>query len=305
LTIGSKKNNQSNCGGQAVLPDFQYLFIQPIKIINLMTKPLPQETIQKVREEVLAGKTKYRVAEELGIGKTTVYAHTVDIPGDNRGKPLSKEIIERIREEVLKGKSKYQIAKEMGLSFTVVNCHTKDLPNKIYKTAGIQGKCIDLLHELLEQGYVNSNQGNCVRLRKLKRFLPMIQRAQVEGKSVYYLSDKNKEALRALIKRNTSRIITYLELSRMSQVFGVNLSIVEKNDLLNRKQDRVFPIIRRKDGGFLSSFKGSQAKLDDFVDETGFLLKKTNKSSVKNRSSKTDSLLTNSDSFSFFCIRNY
>lgn len=246
-----------------------------------MAKPLPQETIQKVREEVLCGKSKHRVAQELGIGKTTVYTHTVDIPSDNRGKPLSKEIIERIREEVLKGKSKYQIAKEMGLSFTVVYCYTKDLPNKIYKTAGIQGKCIDLLHELLEQGYVNSNQGNCIRLRKLKRFLPLVQRAQVEGKSVYYLSDKNKEALRAIIKRNTSRIITYQELSRMSQVFGVNLSIVEKHELLNKKVDRMFPIIHRKDGGFLSSYHKNQLKIDDFIDETGFLGKNSSKHEQK------------------------
>jgi predicted transcriptional regulator len=220
--------------------DLQYLFILPIKIIKIMTKPLSQGIIQKIRNEVFTGKTKYKVAKELGIGKTTVYNYTVDIPGDNRGKPLSKKIIKRIREDVLKGKSKYQIAKEMGLSFNVVYFYTKALPNKTYKTAGIQGKCIDLLHELLEQGYVNSNQDNCVRLRKLKKFLPMIQRAQIEGKSVYYLNDKNKEALKAIIKRNTSRIITYQELSRVSQVFGVNLSIVEKNNLLNRKkQDEI------------------------------------------------------------------
>jgi hypothetical protein len=146
---------------------------------------------------------------------------------------------------------------------------------------------------------------NTQHLRRIKRYLPIIQRAQVDGGSVYFLSDKNKVALQSMIKRKKSKIISYQELASISQVFGVNLSIVEKRNLIDKKERRVLPIIRRKDGGFLSSFKGSQAKLDDFVDKTGFLLKKTNKGSVKSRSSKTGSLLTNNDSFSFFCIRNY
>ena len=270
-----------------------------------MTKHLSQEFIQKIRNKVLAGKPKYKVAEEQGIGKTTVYTHTVDIPGDNRGKLLSKEIIKKIRKDVLKGKSKYQIAKDMDLSFTTVYHYTKDLPNKIYKTAGIQGKCIDLLQELLEQGYINSNQGNCVRLRKLKRFLPMIQRAQIEGKSVYFLSDKNKEALKGIIKRNTSRIITYQELSRVSQVFGVNLSIVEKHELLNKKLDRKLPIIRKKDGGFLSSLKKNQTNLYDFIDNNSFLGKISSKREKKNPVFKNDSLLEYDDSLVDFCIRKY
>ena len=62
----------------------------------MMTKHLSQEIIQKIRNEVLAGKTKYKVEEELGISKTTVYTHTIDIQGDNLGKTLSKETLERI-----------------------------------------------------------------------------------------------------------------------------------------------------------------------------------------------------------------
>ena len=51
------------------LHNSQYLFILPFKIINLMTKPLSQEFIQKIRNEVLSGKNKLMVARELGIGK--------------------------------------------------------------------------------------------------------------------------------------------------------------------------------------------------------------------------------------------
>lgn len=34
----------------------------------------------------------------------------------------------------------------------------------------------------------------------------------------------------------------------------------------------MLPVIRKKDGGFLSSLRKNQASLDDFHDENGFLL---------------------------------
>jgi len=52
----------------------------------------------------------------------------------------------------------------------------------------------------------------------------------------------------------------------MSQVFGVNLSPVEKNQLKGKKEKRVLPIIRRKDGGFMSSYKKSQFLGNLFID---------------------------------------
>ena len=229
-----------------------------------MTKSYSKQLIQKIREEVLKGKSKHRVAKDLGVGKTTVYTHTIDIPSGNRGKPLSKDTISKIREEVIKGKSKYQIAKEMELSFSVVYHHTRDLPNKIYREAGIQGKSIDLLQEILEKGYINSNEDNCERLRKLKRLLPIIQRAQVKGRSVYFLSDKNKLALQAMIKRNTSRIISYQELGRMSQVFDIDLSIDEKNGFLGKTKQLFRRKKQKRWRGYCSFSKEKQSKIDDF-----------------------------------------
>jgi predicted transcriptional regulator len=229
-----------------------------------MAYPYPKEFIQKIREEVLSGKSKHRVAKEMGIGKTTVYSHTIDIPSRNKNRPLNKEKIQMIRDEVLKGKSKYRIAKEMRLSFSVVYSYTRDLPNHVYRNSGIQGESIDLLKELLEKGYVNSNKDTHPRMRKLKRFLPMIQRAQIDGKSVYFLSDKNKIALQAMIKRNTSRIISYQELARMSKVFDIDLPIDEKNRFLgkigqsNHRKRR--KIMRQQE----SFSKECQSKIDDF-----------------------------------------
>lgn len=201
-------------------------------------EPISRETIQKARELVLCGKSKHRVAKELGIGVSTVYKHTMDIPSGKWSKKLSEETIQQIREEVIKGKSKYQVSKEKGLSFQLVYYYTIDLPNHQYPERGIQGKSLELLKELIDKGYVNSTEENYARLRRLKKYLPMIERAQVEGRSVYYLSDKNKVALQSIVQSKKSKIFSYQELSSMSRVFDVKLSKKEKSVFFLRNKDK-------------------------------------------------------------------
>ena len=200
-----------------------------------MAKPLPKEIFRKMREQVLKGKSKHRVAKEMGIGISTVYKHTKDIPSGKWSRRFSKETIQQIREEVIKGKSKYQVSKEKGLSFQLVYYYTKDLPNHQYSERGIQGKSLELLKELLEKGYVNSTDETSQRLRRLKKYLPMIERAEVDRRSVYYLSDKNKVALQSLIQNKKSKIFSYQDLSSMSRVFDVKLSKKEKKIVLSQK----------------------------------------------------------------------
>ena len=200
-----------------------------------MAEKLSEEIIQKIHKLVLCGKSKYSIAKQMGVGISTVYKHTKDIPSGKWHRKFSKEIIQQIRLEVINGKSKYQIAKEMKLQFQLVYYYTKDLPNHQYPERGIQGKSLELLKELLEKGYVNSTDETSQRLRRLKKYLPMIQRAQVKGHSVYYLSDKNKIALQSLIQSKKSKIFSYQELSSMSKVFDVKLSSKEKSSFLLKK----------------------------------------------------------------------
>ena len=220
-------------------------------------------------------------------------------------KPLSNKAIQEIREEVLKGKSKYRVAKEFGLSEFVVYSHTTDLPSINLREPCIKGKSLELLQRLMEEGYVHSNIDTYNTLRRLRRYLPMIQRTQVEGKAIYYLSDKNKIALQAMMKTKHSKIISYQELKNITKVFGVNLGNGEKQSYVKFKDRRAFPIIRKKTGGFLSSHRKSQARLDDFIGETGFLRKNHSENRQKVQHPQQDSLLMNDDSFVEFCIRNY
>jgi len=178
-----------------------------------------------------------------------------------RGKPYPKEVIQKIREEVLKGKTKYRVAKETGLNEFVVYSHTSDLPSVKLGEPCIKGKSLDILKQLLDVGYVPSNGETHFTLRKLKKNLPMIQRTEIDGKSIYYLSDKNKNALQAMITQKKSRILSYQELKSIAKVFGVDLSSDEKQRYVRPRENRVIPVIRKKNGGFLSSFMKNQVPL--------------------------------------------
>ena len=51
-----------------------------------MSKKYSKKLIQKIRKEVLRGKTKYRVAKELNVCEKMVYYYTKDIPSKNPGR---------------------------------------------------------------------------------------------------------------------------------------------------------------------------------------------------------------------------
>ena len=216
-----------------------FLYIESKSIF--MSNKISKETIKNIRKKVLNGKSKHSLAKELDIGVSAVYKHTKDIPSGKWTRQLSKETIQQIRKEVIQGKSKYQISKEMGLHFQLVYYYTKDLPNHQYPERGIQGESLELLKELLEKGYVNSTDENSQILRRLKKYLPMIERAEVNRCSVYYLSDKNKVALQSLIKSKKSKIFSYQELSSFSRVFNVKLSKQEKSAFLLKKTSPIRP----------------------------------------------------------------
>lgn len=181
-------------------------------------------------------------------------------------KRTPKKIIQKIRREVRSGKSKYRVAMDMNLDFSFVYRHTKDIPSRRKGESCIRGKALDLLKQLLDEGYVHSNKERGSSLRKLKHYFPMIQRAQIEGKGIYYLGDKNKKALQSVFERNKSRVINYQDLANITRVFDVNLNKNEKHVFLGKSKP---------------------------------------KKSYKNHGSNGDSLLRDDDSLAFFYIRGY
>jgi hypothetical protein len=180
------------------------------------------------------------------------------------GKPISKEIIQQIREEVLKGKSKFQVSREMNLHPTTVYKHTKDLPSKINREPYISGKPLQLLKQLIEKGYVYTEE-NRNALRALQRYFPQIKRSEFKGKSCYYLEDKSKLALLELMKQNPSRIISYQDIAKACQVFNTNIEINEKRSFLGKNRWRKARNIRESTNNYGSNPKEKQSKIDDFL----------------------------------------
>jgi len=149
---------------------------------------------------------------------------------------LSQEIIERIRREVLSGKSNYQVARELGISETTVRNHTKDIARPRIEGPYIRGKQLELLRQLLRDGYVYTSNNRNI-LRGLQKHFPMIRRAQFKNRSIYYLEDKKYLALQEMIKQNKSRVINYHDLSKLSKVFNITLSQDKKKEILNKSED--------------------------------------------------------------------
>jgi hypothetical protein len=174
---------------------------------------------------------------------------------------LSDEDIEKIREEAKTMKSRYEIAKEFGVAHTAIYWHTKDIPTPRQRQPHIRGKCLEVLKKILTDGYYYSGEDSN-EIRKLQYIFPMIKRTQFNGKSIFYLEDKNKIALESMIKTHKNKVIKYRDLKALSKLFNVEITINEKDDLFNRKSKN--PIIRRKDGGFLSSYSKHQTNLDDY-----------------------------------------
>jgi len=219
---------------------------------------------------------------------------------------LSNETLEKIREEIQSGKSKYQTAAEFGLHPTVVYRRTQDLPGGQYGWPGIRGKTLEILQELIKHGYVLcTNFDASHKYRILRKYFPNICKITMHNKTILYLEDKAPVAARAFLECMNKKIMSFQELKQVTRVFGIELSSEEKHRIIGKPGKRILPVIRRKDGGFLSSYKESQMKLDDFIEKDVFPHKSLFVKSRKIQSSNEDPLLENGDSLIDFYIRKY
>jgi len=180
-------------------------------------------------------------------------------------KHLTKEIIQKIREEIKNGKSKYRVAGEFGIHPNTIYRLTQDLPGCQFGWPGIRGKTLILLQEILQHGYILSSKystGNKYHI--LKKYFPNIYKIKMYNKTILYLDDKAAVAARAFLRDMNKKIMNFNELKQVTKTFGIELSTEEKHKFTGKPRKHVLPVIRRKDGGFLSSYHESQSKIDDF-----------------------------------------
>ena len=221
-------------------------------------------------------------------------------------KHLSKETGEKIREEIQSGKSKYRTAADFGLHSHTVYRKTQDLTGCKLGWYGIRGNTLKLLQEIMQLGYVlSSKQSTSTKYRILKKYFPNICRINMQRKTILYLDDKASVAAKAFLSDMNKKIMSFQELKQITKVFGIELSSEEKHKIVGKSRKHKHPVIRRKDGGYLSSYSEFQMKTDDFNENYVFPHKSTTVKSQKIQSSNEDSLLTNDDSLIDFYIRKY
>ncbi|GAI97539.1 unnamed protein product [marine sediment metagenome] len=136
------------------------------------------------------------------------------------------------------------------------------MSNKIQKPY-IYGETLELLKQLPRDGYVYTGK-NRNRLRYLQKIFPVIRRSQFKNKSIYYLEDKNKLALKEMMKQNSSRIINYQELRRACQVFNADILKTEKKQFFGKNKPRSRRRNHKSKPDCSSVSKEKQTLLDDF-----------------------------------------
>ena len=135
--------------------------------------------------------------------------------------------------------------------------------SKKIKKPYIHGETLELLKQLLKDGYVYTGK-NRSRLRFLQKIFPSIRRAQYKNRSIYFLEDKNKLALKEMIQHDPSRIINYQELARASQVFNTDISKPEKKQFFGKNKPRSRRRNHKSKPDYVPVSKEKQALLDDF-----------------------------------------
>lgn len=137
---------------------------------------------------------------------------------------ISDERVNKIRYYVKKYNSKIETANRLGLSYDIVVFYTRDIRLKSRKKdpeyTGIYGKTLDLLKELMQDGYAfSSKKYNTTHYVKLRKYFPNIKRTKIYGKAIYYLDDKSKLAAEALLEVTNKKFMSYQELKQVIKVF--------------------------------------------------------------------------------------
>jgi len=177
-------------------------------------------------------------------------------------------IKEKIRNDVISGKSKYQAAKDYNLCRTTVYRLTEDINGKTSNGwAGIRGKTLDLLQEIVTKGYAYPPRGGYVqqRYRTLRKYFPAIRRITIYGRTIFYLKGREDEAVRAFLDRVNKKIISYQELKQVTEVFRADLNKSEKEAFLRRKRKNIFRKIWGSKNASKAVLQEAQSEFDDFL----------------------------------------
>lgn len=229
------------------------------------------EFIKQIRDNVKKYNSKSKTARVLDVSYGVVRWYTQDI---RIGSGITLEVRDNIRKEILSGRSRHEVSQEFNVSYQTVLKLTKDIPsNHFHSNKGehnqlgfIRGRTLDILKDLLKDGYYICNSSDIDSYHKLKQYFSMIYKVKSHGKIILFLEDKSNIAAKTLLETINKKIMSYQELKQVTNLFDTDLTKREKQRFIGKKQS-----------------------------------KKTS----KDYSSNSNSNLSNDDSLAFFYIRNY
>lgn len=198
---------------------------------------VPESVIQEIRKRVKSGKDKLQVSKEMCISYAKVKRFTRDLTGGSiKRKPrLSKETIKNIRKEVEGGKPKIQVSRELSLSPKNIYHHTKDIIVGHKHDLGIAGKSLELLQEIMENGYAKSSTKYQYRhFQKLRAKFSNIRRVKMYGRVIYFIQERSDEAMRNFLEDLHKKVISYQELQHIIKVFQATMSRKDKKKFLGK-----------------------------------------------------------------------
>jgi len=158
-----------------------------------MSRHLSNETWEKIREEILNGKSKLQVSKEYELTYKKVRECTKDIKSIKGG--ISNNLRKKIREEVKNGKTKRQVAIQHGVTDKTVYYHTRDICSYPLRNLSVKDKKNDATRAFLE-----NSQRKIISYQELKQVtrvfdanLDIKEKRSIVGKNRSRKLFKNKE----------------------------------------------------------------------------------------------------------------
>ncbi len=218
---------------------------------KFMNKRSP-EFIQEIRDNLRKYGSKMKTASKMGLSYGTVCYYTRDII---KQKIISKKEIKEISEMLMNGTPKGEIAKKLNISKNTVTKYTSGRGGGPH----LKGRTVEILQQLLGDGYYFPKRGENSYCYTLRIHLPMICKVTMRSRTILFLEDKSDVAIRAYLSSLDKRISNYHKLKQVIKVFKTSIANEEKKKYVKKK--------RSKKVGHREDFSGAppQENDDSFV----------------------------------------
>lgn len=131
----------------------------------------------------------------------------------------------KMREMVESGVSRHEVARELGVSHPAVERRTLNLPSHEHRRGrSIRGWTLEFLQKISGDGFLVTGpeaENRFLRCyRTLRQYIP-VRRVQADGRSVYFLVGRERDAFRAFVEARNTKSISYRRLCSLMPLFGI------------------------------------------------------------------------------------